>query len=59
MHAEKDMNISVENKTVSIDGCRTTKIGKDQSDEITGDATFHYKQKRTTTVDDVELKNFI
>ncbi|UYV58083.1 type VI secretion system Vgr family protein [Pantoea dispersa] len=59
MHAEKDMNISVENdKTVSIDGCRTTKIGKDQSDEITGDATFHYKQKRTTTVDDVELKNF-
>ncbi|NIE52524.1 type VI secretion system tip protein VgrG [Pantoea sp. Ap-870] len=59
MHAEKDMNISVENdKTVSIDGCRTTKIGKDQSDEITGDATFHYKQKRTTTVDGVETKTF-
>ncbi|MDI9768956.1 type VI secretion system tip protein TssI/VgrG [Pantoea dispersa] len=59
MHAEKDMNISVENdKTVSIDGCRTTKIGKDQSDEITGDAIFHYKQKRTTTVDGIETKTF-
>ncbi len=59
MHAEKDMNISVENdKTISIEGCRTTTIGKDQSDEVTGDAIFHYKQKRTTTVDGVETKTF-
>ncbi|MDF7785488.1 type VI secretion system tip protein TssI/VgrG [Pantoea stewartii] len=59
MHAEKDMNISVENdKTVAIDGSRTTTIGKEQRDEVTGDATFHYKQKRTTVVDGVETKNF-
>ncbi|WP_432413984.1 type VI secretion system Vgr family protein [Pantoea allii] len=59
MHAEKDMNISVENdKTVAIDGSRTTTIGKEQSDEVTGDANFHYKQKRTITVDQLESKNF-
>ncbi|WP_410517585.1 type VI secretion system tip protein TssI/VgrG [Pantoea allii] len=59
MHAEKDMNISVENdKTVAIDGSRTTTIGKEQSDEVTGDATFHYKQKRTTFVDGAEIKTF-
>ncbi|KTR62496.1 ImpA family type VI secretion-associated protein, partial [Pantoea ananatis] len=59
MHAEKNMNISVENdKTVAIDGSRTTTIGKEQSDEVTGDATFHYKQKRTTTVDQLESNIF-
>ncbi|NQE83176.1 ImpA family type VI secretion-associated protein, partial [Pantoea ananatis] len=59
MHAEKDMNISVENdKTVAIDGARTTTIGKEQNDEVTGDATFHYKQKRTTTVDQLESNIF-
>ncbi|WP_275227026.1 type VI secretion system Vgr family protein [Pantoea ananatis] len=59
MHAEKDMNISVENdKTVAIDGSRTTTIGKEQNDEVTGDATFHYKQKRTTTVDQLESNIF-
>ncbi|MBN3177916.1 type VI secretion system tip protein VgrG, partial [Pectobacterium parmentieri] len=59
MHAEKDMSISVENdKTIAIEGCRTTTIGKEQSDKVTGDATFHYKQKRTTTVDDAEINTF-
>ncbi|EQA3420641.1 type VI secretion system Vgr family protein, partial [Cronobacter dublinensis] len=59
MHAEKNMNISVENdKTVAIDGCRTTTIGREQKDEVTGDASFYYKQKRTTVVDNVELKDF-
>ncbi|EPP6745331.1 type VI secretion system Vgr family protein, partial [Cronobacter dublinensis] len=59
MHAEKNMNISVENdKTVAIDGSRTTTIGREQKDEVTGDASFYYKQKRTTVVDNVELKDF-
>ncbi|ELQ6221480.1 type VI secretion system tip protein VgrG [Cronobacter turicensis] len=59
MHAEKNMNISVENdKTVTIDGSRTTTIGREQKDEVTGDASFYYKQKRTTVVDNVELKDF-
>ncbi|WP_157032719.1 type VI secretion system Vgr family protein, partial [Erwinia typographi] len=59
MHAEKNMQISVENdKTVSIDGNRTTKIQKQQTDDVTGDATFHYHARRTTTVDDVETKTF-
>ncbi|EOI3558100.1 type VI secretion system Vgr family protein, partial [Cronobacter dublinensis] len=59
MHAEKNMNISVENdKTVAIDGCRTTTIGRDQKDEVTGDASFYYKQKRTTVVDQRETRTF-
>ncbi|EOC0210783.1 type VI secretion system Vgr family protein, partial [Cronobacter dublinensis] len=59
MHAEKNMNISVENdKTVAIDGCRTTTIGRDQKDEVTGDASFHYGKTRTTTVKDLEKKTF-
>ncbi|EMH4164420.1 type VI secretion system tip protein VgrG [Pluralibacter gergoviae] len=58
MHSEKDMKISVENdKTVNVDGNRTTTILKEQKDDVTGDATFYYRKKRTTTVDDVELKN--
>ncbi|WP_082363035.1 type VI secretion system Vgr family protein [Cronobacter condimenti] len=57
MHAEKNMNISVENdKTVAIDGCRTTTIGREQKDEVTGDASFHYGKTRTTTVEDVETR---
>ncbi|AOR65422.1 type VI secretion system Vgr family protein [Pectobacterium wasabiae] len=59
MHAEKDMSISVENdNTIAIEGCCTTTIGKEQSDKVAGDATFHYKQKRTTTVDDAEINTF-
>ncbi|EOU3685558.1 type VI secretion system Vgr family protein, partial [Cronobacter turicensis] len=57
MHAEKNMNISVENdKTVTIDGSRTTTIGREQKDEVTGDASFYYGKKRTTTVEDVETR---
>ncbi|WP_082319602.1 type VI secretion system Vgr family protein [Cronobacter muytjensii] len=57
MHAEKNMNISVENdKTVAIDGSRTTTIGREQKDEVTGDASFHYGKTRTTTVEDVETR---
>ncbi|ELY4482448.1 type VI secretion system tip protein VgrG [Cronobacter turicensis] len=59
MHAEKNMNISVENdKTVTIDGSRTTTIGREQKDEVTGDASFYYKQKRTTVVDQRETRTF-
>ncbi|UYL00976.1 type VI secretion system tip protein VgrG [Pantoea ananatis] len=59
MHAEKNMNISVENdKTVNIDGNRNTIIGKEQKHEVKGDASFHYKQKRTTVVDGSETKTF-
>ncbi|WP_049292984.1 type VI secretion system Vgr family protein, partial [Franconibacter helveticus] len=59
MHAEKDMNISVENdKKVSIDGSRTTVIGREQKDDITGDADFHYRAKRTTRVGNTETKIF-
>ncbi|MDU7133886.1 MAG: type VI secretion system tip protein TssI/VgrG, partial [Enterobacteriaceae bacterium] len=59
MHSEKDMMVSVENdQTVNIDGNRTTTIKKEQKDDVTGDATFYYRKKRTTTVDDVETATF-
>ncbi|HAL9906219.1 TPA: type VI secretion system tip protein VgrG, partial [Escherichia coli] len=59
MHSEKDMKISVENdKHVNIDGCRNTTIGKDQSDTVVGDSSFHYQKKRTTKVEDLELKEY-
>jgi len=59
LHSEKDMHISVENdKTVNIDGSRTTNIKRDQKDDVTGDATFHYHKTRTTTVDEKETKTF-
>ncbi|KAA9002642.1 type VI secretion system tip protein VgrG [Affinibrenneria salicis] len=59
MHAEKDMNVSVENdKRVTVDGNRFTEINKEQQDTVVGNATFHYKAKRDTTVDDVESNTF-
>ncbi|WP_313161955.1 type VI secretion system Vgr family protein [Kosakonia cowanii] len=59
LHSEKDMKVSVENdKTVNVDGNRTTTILKEQKDDVTGDASFYYRAKRTTTVDDAEVKNF-
>ncbi|TDT52410.1 type VI secretion system secreted protein VgrG [Enterobacter sp. AG5470] len=59
LHSEKDMKVSVENdQTVDIDGCRNTTIKKQQNDDITGDATFYYRQKRTTTVDNTETNTF-
>ncbi|EPG9694506.1 TPA: type VI secretion system Vgr family protein [Klebsiella aerogenes] len=59
MHSEKDMKISVENdKHVTIDGCRTTTIGKEQSDTVVGDSSFHYQKKRTTKVEDLELQEY-
>lgn len=58
MHAERNMNMTVENdKNVNIDGSRTTTIGRKQDDTVTGDATFLYKAKRTTTVDGLETAN--
>lgn len=52
LHAEKDMNISVENdKTVTVDGSRTTTIQKEQSDEVFGNALFQFHGARTTVVD--------
>ncbi|WP_446469171.1 type VI secretion system Vgr family protein [Xenorhabdus stockiae] len=51
LHAERDMNISVEkDKTVKIDGKRTTEIKKEQTDTVTGKANFTYKDNRDTTV---------
>jgi len=51
MHAEKDMNISVENdKTVNIDGNRTTIIKKKQQDNVTGSVTLNYEDVWNTTV---------
>lgn len=59
LHSEKDMKISVENdQNIDIDGTRTTVIKKEQKDDVTGDATFHYQQKRTTTVDNTETNTF-
>ncbi|TCC07120.1 type VI secretion system tip protein VgrG [Kosakonia quasisacchari] len=59
LHSEKDMKVSVENdKTVNIDGNRTTTILKEQKDDVTGDASFHYRAKRTTTVDEAETTTF-
>ena len=58
MHAERNMNMTVENdKNVNIDGSRTTTIGRLQDDTVTGDATFLYKAKRTTTVNGLETAN--
>lgn len=58
MHAERNMNMTVENdKNVNIDGSRTTIIGRQQDDTVTGDATFLYKAKRTTTVNGLETAN--
>ncbi|PHM45498.1 type VI secretion system substrate VgrG1b [Xenorhabdus mauleonii] len=52
LHAERDMNISVEkNKKVTIDGDRTTEIKKEQKDTVTGKATFTYKADHETTID--------
>ncbi|WP_373963654.1 type VI secretion system Vgr family protein [Kosakonia sacchari] len=59
LHSEKDMKVSVENdKTVNIDGNRTTTILKEQKDDVTGDASFYYRAKRTTTVDEAETTTF-
>ncbi|WEF30315.1 type VI secretion system tip protein TssI/VgrG [Klebsiella aerogenes] len=59
MHSEKDMKISVENdQTINIDGCRSTKINKEQSDDVIGNATLHFHAKRTITVDDNEARTF-
>lgn len=58
MHAERNMNMTVENdKNVNIDGSRTTTIGRQQDDTVTGDATFLYKAKRTTTVNGLDTAN--
>ncbi|MHC0464324.1 type VI secretion system Vgr family protein [Kosakonia cowanii] len=59
LHSEKDMKVSVENdKTVNVDGNRTTTILKEQKDDVTGDASFYYHAKRTTTVDQEETTTF-
>ncbi|WP_342325068.1 type VI secretion system tip protein TssI/VgrG [Kosakonia sp. BYX6] len=59
LHSEKDMKVSVENdKTVNVDGNRTTTILKEQKDDVTGDGTFYYRAKHTTTVDDAETTTF-
>ncbi|VTP14217.1 Phage-related baseplate assembly protein [Phytobacter ursingii] len=59
LHSEKNMKVSVENdQNIDIDGTRTTVIKKEQKDDVTGDATFHYQQKRTTTVDNTETNTF-
>lgn len=59
LHSEKDMKVSVENdKTVNVDGNRTTTILKEQKDDVTGDASFYYRAKRTTTVDQEETTTF-
>ncbi|ASL83200.1 MULTISPECIES: type VI secretion system Vgr family protein [Serratia] len=59
LHSEKDMKVSVENdQQVNIDGNRSTTILKQQQDEVTGNATFHYKSQRTTTVDKKETGYF-
>lgn len=59
LHSERNMNISVEkDKAVKIDGHRSTKIGKTQSDEVTGDAKFNFLSKRTTTVEKQEESTY-
>ncbi|MDC9596168.1 type VI secretion system Vgr family protein [Xenorhabdus anantnagensis] len=51
LHAERDMNISVEkDKKVTIDGSRTTEIKKEQKDTVTGNASFTYKANHETTI---------
>ncbi|AOM40236.1 type VI secretion system Vgr family protein [Xenorhabdus hominickii] len=52
LHAERDMNISVEkDKKVTIDGDRTTEIKKQQKDTVQGNANFSYKTNHETTID--------
>ncbi|MDC9593293.1 type VI secretion system Vgr family protein [Xenorhabdus sp. IM139775] len=51
LHAERDMNISVEkDKKVTIDGNRTTEIKKQQNDSVTGNADFTYKANHKTAI---------
>ncbi|PHM73426.1 type VI secretion system Vgr family protein [Xenorhabdus kozodoii] len=51
LHAERDMNISVEkDKKVTVDGNRTTEIKKQQKDTVTGNANFTYKADHETTI---------
>lgn len=59
LHAERDMNISVENdKTAAIDGHYLTKIGKTQTHEVMDDAVFTYLSRRTTRVEKGEESIF-
>ncbi len=59
LHSEKDIKVSVENnKTVNVDGNRTTTILKEQKDDVTGDASFYYRAKGTTTVEQDEIMTF-
>ncbi|CEE90036.1 Conserved hypothetical protein (Vgr family protein, that may be secreted via SST VI system) [Xenorhabdus nematophila str. Anatoliense] len=52
LHAERDMNISVEkDKKVTIDGNRTTEIKKEQKDTVKGNASFTYNANHETTID--------
>ncbi|OTA19580.1 type VI secretion system substrate VgrG1b [Xenorhabdus beddingii] len=52
LHAERDMNISVEkDKKVTIDGNRTTEIRQQQQDTVIGDANFTYRANHDTTID--------
>jgi len=59
LHSGKDIKVSVENnKTVNVDGNRTTTILKEQKDDVTGDASFYYRAKGTTTVEQDEIMTF-
>ena len=59
LHSGKDIKVSVENnKTVNADGNRTTTILKEQKDDVTGDASFYYRAKGTTTVEQDEITTF-
>lgn len=57
LHAEKDMNISVENdQVINVDSNRYMTISGEQKDEITKNADFKYHLARTTLVEDKDSR---
>lgn len=57
LHAEKDMNVSVENnQVVTVDGNRSLTVLGELDDEVTKRAGFKYHATRTTEVTDKETR---
>ncbi|MGG7448455.1 type VI secretion system Vgr family protein [Kosakonia oryzendophytica] len=57
LHAEKDMNVSVENnQVITVDGNRSLTVLGELDDEVTKRAGFKYHATRTTEVTDKETR---
>lgn len=57
MHAEKDMNISVENnQAITVGGNRSLSVSGELADEVTKKADFKYHATRTTLVEQKDTR---